>query len=301
MTRAPALSEMDERQHRGPSSPNGSRSIPIDLGTGPLVLLVHGQPGNGRIWWSVAEELQPDFRVVAPDRPGWGAHPRPATDLRGNALALARVVEDRELLQEGEKAVVVGHSLGGGVALELALRRPDLVGALVLVGSVGVAAALNGLDRLLAVPLVGDGLLRASGALMRRGVLAARRLSRAGAVETALERASRLPSVRAVLAEGDHPMDARGRRAFLVEQRALIQETPSLEERLPTLRLPAAILHGAADHIVSPAAARDLAEAIPGAELHLEAGSGHRLAFERPELVAETVRRYCRLAGITGG
>lgn len=300
MKRAEALRQMGTR-HPALSKPNGSPSIPIDIGEGPLVLFVHGQPGNGRNWWPVAEVLSPEFHLVAPDRPGWGAHPRPATDLRGNALALARVLEDRELLGEGERAVVVGHSLGGGVALELAFRRPDLVGALVLVSSVGVAGALTGIDRLLAVPVVGDGLLRAGAVVIRRGVLAARRLSRAGAVEAVVERASRFPAVRAVMAEGDHPMDARGRRSFLVEQRALIQETPAIEERLPTLRLPTAVLHGAADHVVSLGAARDLAEAIPGAELHLEPGSGHLLPFEQPEVVAAAVRSYAALAGMLEG
>lgn len=297
MKRAEALRQTAGR-HPALSKPNGLPSIPVDVGEGPLVLFVHGQPGNGRNWWPVAEALSPGFHLVAPDRPGWGAHPRPATGLRGNALVLARMLEDRELLRKGERAVVVGHSLGGGVALELALGRPDLVGALVLVSSVGVAGALTGIDRLLAVPLVGDGALRAGAVVIRRGVRAARRLSRAGAVEAVLEQASRFPAVRAIMAEGDHPMDGRGRRSFLVEQRALIQETPAIEDRLPSLRLPTIVIHGTADHIVSVGAARDLAEAIPGAELHLEPGSGHLLPFEQPEVVAAGVRRYSSLAGL---
>lgn len=289
---------MTERRHPAFAPKHGSPSIPIDLGEGPLVLLIHGQPGNGRSWWPVAEALRSDFRVVAPDRPGWGGHPRPPTTLAGNALALARLIEDRELLGEGERALMVGHSVGGGIALELALSRPELVSSLVLVGSVGVAAALTGMDRLLAVPVVGDSLLRAGVALLRRGARAARRLPSSGAVEAVVEHANRFPAVRAILAEGERPMDARARRAFLVEQRSLITETPSIEERLGTLRLPSVVLHGSADRVVSLGAARQLAEAIPGAELRVETGCGHRLPFERPGAVADAVRRYAALGGL---
>lgn len=292
---------MTAARHPSQLPRSGSPSVPIDVGEGPVVVLIHGQPGNGRSWWPVAEALRDSFRVLAPDRPGWGAHPRPATDLAGNALSLARVLEDREALEKDSRAVVVGHSLGGGVALELALVRPDLVAALVLVGSVGVAGALTGMDRLLAVPVLGDGLLRAGGAALRRTAGAVRRLSRAGSAEVLLEQASRFPAVRAVMAEGERPMDARARRAFLVEQRALIAETPEIERRLLSLRLPSVVLQGGADHIVSVQAARDLAEAIPGAELELHPRAGHRLPFEQPDVVAAAVRRYAALGGLFRG
>lgn len=274
-------------------------SVPVDVGSGRTVLAVHGQPGTGRDWFSLAEELRGEFRLIAPDRPGWGAHPRPATSLSGNALSLVRLLDDRGLAGGCERLVVVGHSLGGGIALELALSHPDLVGALVLVGSVGVQSALSGIDRLLALPVLGDGLLRGGAATLRRGARAARRLARAPRLAAVLEQASRFPAVRAVMAEGDRPLNGRDRRSFLVEQRALIAETPSLERRLPSLHLPVAVVHGTADHIVSPEAARQLAEALPGAELVLRPGEGHLLPFEEPWLIASVVRRYAALAALS--
>ncbi|MHB1987069.1 MAG: alpha/beta fold hydrolase [Acidimicrobiales bacterium] len=272
--------------------------MPIDVGSGAPTLLIHGQPGSGRTWWPVASLLEADFRVIAPDRPGWGSHPRPATTLGGNAESLARMLSALGVSDNGgQRVVVVGHSLGGGIALELALEYPDLVGALVLIGSVGVAAALTGMDRLLAVPLLGDGVLRAGGAALRRAVSAAGKVSRTGRVETLVKQANRFPAVRAIIAEGESPMTGRDRRSFVVEQRSLIAETPLIERRLSSLRLPCVVMQGNADHIVSPQAARELAGAIPGAELLSYDKAGHRLPFERPEVVAGVVRRYAGLLG----
>ncbi len=277
------------------TAPDGASSpaVPIDVGDGPPVLLVHGQPGMGTGWQPVVDLLCHEFRVIAPDRPGWGAHPRPATTLAGNTAAILRMLHDRGVTsEEREPLVVVGHSLGGGIALELALSAPEIVGALVLVSSVGVASAVTGIDRLLASPVVGDQLLRAGGVALQRTVLAMTRLTRNRRTEALLERANRFPAVRAVMAEGAKGMDGRDRRSFLVEQRALIDETPSIERRLATLHLPVVVIHGSADHIVSPHAATLLASAIPGAELVLRPNAGHRLPFEQPEVVAEAVRRY---------
>lgn len=279
---------------------SSSPALPIDEGQGATVLLVHGQPGGGADWEPVARLLAADYHVLAPDRPGWGANPRPATTLRGNAAALARLCSDRRApgaLLDTSPVVVVGHSLGGGIALLLALEHPELVGALVLVAPVGVGEALGRSDRLLAVPVLGSGMLRAGAAVLHRGADVGRRLSERSAGNRLIGRVTRSGSLRAVMAEGEREVGARERRSFLVEQRAVIEETPAIESRLPSLRVPCVVIHGRADHIVPVAAGRRLAGVIPGAELVTVARAGHRIAFEQPELVADAVRRYSRLAG----
>lgn len=278
--------------------PGPAPALPVDTGVGPPVLLVHGQPGTGSSWWPVAKLLSPDFRVLAPDRPGWGGNPRPATTIAGNAEMLARLVEER-LGPEPPPLVVVGHSLGGAVAIELALGWRRLVAGLVLVSSVGVAAALTGMDRLLAVPLLGDGVLGAGAVALRKVVQGTARMASGERSRHLLERANRSAAFRAVMAEADHVVGARERRSFLVEQRALIEETPRIERRLGSLALPCAVVQGGGDHVVGPQAARELAAAIPGAELALRPGAGHLLPFEQPEFVAAVVRRYASVAGVT--
>ncbi len=271
---------------------SGAPSLSIDAGTGPTVVFIHGQPGSGADWWPVAELLTDDHHVLAPDRPGWGNHPRPATTLLGNADSLVRMLGHEP---PDAPLVIVGHSLGGGIALELALGWPELVGALVLVSSVGTRSALGGMDVVLAVPVVGSGVLRAGAAMVGRGARALTRLSLSPKAEPLFERANRFPGVRSFLAESDREMDGRGRRSFMVEQKALLEETPSIERRLASLRVPCAVVQGAKDRVVSLASARDLAGAIPGAELVVCEGAGHRLAFERPQVIADVVRRYERL------
>ncbi len=259
-----------------------------------MILLVHGQPGSGADWAGVARELSVDHRVIAPDRPGWGAHPRPATGLSENAAALARVIE---CCSAPTPVTAVGHSLGGGIVLHLALERPDLVGALVLVGSVGSSAAVTGIDRLLGIPMVGDGIVAAGSAAMRRGARALRRVPEGWRVGRVARDAVSLPSLNGLLeVSPGQPVRGRRRTSFVVEQRALLRETPSLESRLCELHVPVAVVSGESDHVVPPAAARRLAELIPGAELVMVRRAGHLVAFEQPADVARIVRRYARLA-----
>jgi pimeloyl-ACP methyl ester carboxylesterase len=149
----------------------------------------------------------------------------------------------------------------------------------------------------LAVPTVGDPVIRAGLAATRRGVGAAKRLTKTTATNAVVERFSRLASVRALMWLDAQPIDRRARASFLVEQRALLDETPTLQRGVSRLGVPTAVVHGTADHIVPLPAARMLAERIPGAELVWLKGQGHLVPFERPELIAPIVRRYAAMAG----
>ena len=96
---------------------------------GPHVVFVHGLFGQGRNWTSIAKGLAGDHRVTLIDLPNHGHSPW--TD-RVDYLDMARLVAD-ELASFGEPVTLVGHSMGGKVAMTLALRRPELLRALVVV------------------------------------------------------------------------------------------------------------------------------------------------------------------------
>lgn len=103
---------------------------------GPPVLMIHGASANAREFdWTLAPRLEADMRVLMADRPGhgWSARFEGADRLGAQAAQMAGVLDQ---LAPGEKAVVVGHSFGGAVALRLALDRPDLVSGLVLLAPV---------------------------------------------------------------------------------------------------------------------------------------------------------------------
>lgn len=103
---------------------------------GPPVLMIHGASANAREYsWTLAPRLEADHRIFMADRPGHGYSERieDARTLKVQAEQMAGVLDQ---LAPGEKAVIVGHSFGGAVSLRLALDRPDLVKALVLLAPV---------------------------------------------------------------------------------------------------------------------------------------------------------------------
>ena len=92
-----------------------------DAGQGPLIVLVHGSPGTSRAWQPVAERLAPRFRVISPNRPGYGGTTRPRDDGPGDSSYAAGLIE-AVIAEVGPPAVLAGHSYGGVVALQTALR-----------------------------------------------------------------------------------------------------------------------------------------------------------------------------------
>src|SRR5580765_8323798 len=108
----------------------GARLRVFEAGEGPLVVLLHGLSGAASNWLAVAPPLAARARVVVPELPGHGASsalPAPVPTLDAYAERVAGALDG--------PAVVAGHSLGGLVALRLALLRPRLVRGLVLAGS----------------------------------------------------------------------------------------------------------------------------------------------------------------------
>jgi len=113
-------------------------------------VLLHGQPGSAEDWQQVAERLPATLRAITADRPGYGSSPLPAAGLAGGVRAVLDELDAPGIL----RAVLVGHSYGGGVALAVASHAPHRVEAVVLLASVG-PGCLNYLDKLLAAPVAG--------------------------------------------------------------------------------------------------------------------------------------------------
>ncbi len=271
---------------------NGGELAVIDRGSGPPVLLLHGQPGTGSSWDPVIDRLADEFRVLAPDRVGYGATAGEAQGLAANARQAANLI-DR--LGVGP-TTVVAHSWSGGVGVLLADRRPDLVQALVLVGAACTPDSIDGIDRLLGRPVVGDVMTVAGLVALGEVLPRVRRLAPLLPGRIRDQFASALPD-KGVLG-GERGAIGRHRRTFLAEQRALIAELPSVEEALGRIRVPTAVVVGLWDLVVRPAAARTLAAAIPGAELVEVERAGHFLARDNPDLLADVVARYGRAAAV---
>jgi pimeloyl-ACP methyl ester carboxylesterase len=248
-----------------------------DEGAGPAVLLLHGQPGSAATWGAVAKRLRDRARVVSLDRPGYGETGGRARGIRENAEVALALLDALGI----ERAILVGHSWGGGVALATALRARQRIAGLVLVASIGPRSSIDPLDRLLVAPVVGP-------ALTLGGFLAVRRLLPLPVVRRRLVRElGTLP--RASVDELVRQMRRRDWRSFVVEQRALVREIDGLAARLPEVDAAAVVLAGALDFVLRPRVGRELAATLPRGKFRLVRDAGHVMPVEAPDAVAAAV------------
>ena len=255
-----------------------------DYGSGAFrrheLVLLHGQPGSAADWSQVAGRLPPQFHAVAPDRPGYGSSLLPAGGFAANARA---VIDDLDL-RGIERAVLVGHSYGGGVALSAASLAPHRVEAVVLLASVGPGCA-NGWDRLLAAPVTGP--VCALVAWKLTPWIARARLALIGRLHGGPPRPDEHVNWQ-VWAQRDY---ARGAlwRTFLTEQRALMRELNELQCILPSVEAPVLVLADPEDTLVPVDTARRLAQSLPDARLQLIEGAGHHLPRRAAGAVTEAM------------
>lgn len=244
-------------------------------GSGPPLLLVHGFGGSA--WnWSELVPLLHGRRLVIPDLPGHGrSHALPAASIAALADVLAELVD--------EPADVVGHSLGGPVALRLAERWPDRVRSLVLAAPAGISTTTRIAE--LTITLVG---VVQPARLLGRGidrVARSRRLKRLVFSELEVANADALGAraVHGLLRGPAIHMDA------LSAGLALAADDPRHD--LARVRCPTLVLHGARDRQVPLADGFEYARRLR-APLRVIADCGHLLIAERPDACARAVLEH---------
>jgi pimeloyl-ACP methyl ester carboxylesterase len=281
------------RARRGPG-PSRNRAVPrprmpVGLGARELVLL-HGQPGSPADWQQVAGRLPAQLHAVAPDRPGYGSSQLPAGGFAANARAVLDDLDSRGIT----RAVLVGHSYGGGVALSAASLAPGRVAAVVLLASVG-PGCVTGWDMLLAAP--GAGQLCALVAWRLTPWMARARLA---GIARRRGRPLHPDEYANWQVWGDADRGHRPQwRTFLTEQRALLRELGELDRAIASVRAPVLVLADPKDAVVPFDTARRLARALPDAQLQLVEGAGHHLPRRAPEAVADAIVAFLAAAQIT--
>lgn len=243
-------------------------------GNGPVIVLIHGIAGSSTTWRGVLPALAEQYTVVAPDLLGHGHSAKPRGDYSLGAYASG--VRDLLAVLGLERATVIGHSLGGGVAMQFAYQFPERVERLVLVASGGLGREVSPILRAVTLP----------GAEYVVPVLLHRKVREAGEWLGWLPR--RLgwkpdDSLAEVWRGYTTLTDRAGQQAFIHTVRSVIDvagQRVSAHDRLYlTQALPTLIVWGDNDRIIPVSHAHVAAEAMPGARLEILEGAGHFLPW----------------------
>jgi pimeloyl-ACP methyl ester carboxylesterase len=252
----------------------------------PAVLLIHGIAGSSRTWEPLIELLGRDHRVIAPDLPGHGESDPPAGDYSIGAYAAG--LRDLLAVLGIPRATLVGHSLGGGIAMQLAYQHPECCERMVLVDSGGLGTEVTWLLRLITLPgaeLVapvffppfvrgwGDALGRLAGSLGLRSPRISEGWRSYSSLIDGPTRRSFVKTVHGVIETGGQAVSAIDRLYLL--------------ENVPTL-----ILWGDRDGIIPISHGRAAHEAVPGSAFEVIEGCGHFPHAEEPARVSTVLRQF---------
>jgi pimeloyl-ACP methyl ester carboxylesterase len=249
---------------------HGHRVRYLMAGSGPAVLLIHGITSSADTWRPAMEALAGEHTVIAPDLLGHGASAKPRGDYSLGAYASG--VRDLLAALGHDRVTVVGHSLGGGVAMQFAYQFPERTRRLALVSSGGLGREVNMLLRAAALP----------GAELVLPLLAPSWLARAvdglGWVGARLGLRAR-PDLEETVRGFVSLSDAATRAAFLHTLRAVIdhggQRVSGHDRLYLAAHLPTLIVWGERDPIIPVAHGRAAHGAMPGSRLEVFDASGH--------------------------
>jgi len=285
----------------GKRAPSLVRSGFVDLGSlrvhhmlggrGSPVLFIHGLGSSGYMEWRRnLETTAVRHRVLAPDLPGYGRtdKPRARYTVPYFARFIERYMEDRGL----RSAALVGASLGGRVALEVALDKPRLVRRLVLVNTLGLGRPKVQMTQmaygLVTIPRVGEAVMRfardaldwAPPNMIRRVV--ARYAGSTSDLEKTLDDAY-LANLRELYATAEFHNAYLATIRSLIRPSALLGGHHDVTRRLNELKIPVQLIWGANDPLFPVAHAARAQSLIEGSQLAVIQGAGHTPQAERPE------------------
>ena len=256
-------------------------------GAGPSVVLIHGMAGSLTTWDAVFADLAQSCDVIAVDLPGHGMSSRLRGDFSLGSLATA--VRDILDALEVKTATIVGHSLGGGIAMQFMYQFPERCERLVLVSSGGLGREVTPMLRALAVPGAGVPLAGIARLQHQRQVAAAGRLLRPLAGRLWND----LPYMLRQMATLDDP---ETRRSFLATIRAVIevggQGINATDKLHLAAGLPTLIVWGEDDRMIPSGHGYTAADLIPGCRFELVPGAGHYPHEDNPDLFASLVANF---------
>ncbi len=262
---------------------HGNRLAYRDEGQGDAILLLHGMAGSSETWRSVIRPLSRKYRVIAPDLLGHGQSAKPRSDYSLGAFAVLL----RDLLDElgVARATIVGHSLGGGVAMQFVYQHPDYCERLVLIGSGGLGPDVGWTLRLLSAP----------GAELIMPIIAPPPVLTAGEKVRSWFAKMGIESPRGAEIWNAYSSfaDAETRQAFLRTLRSVVdyrgQSVSALNRLNVRADMPIMAIWGEQDAIIPVQHAFAALEARPDARVEVMPGVGHFPQVERPTEVVDLI------------
>ncbi|MBJ8345041.1 alpha/beta fold hydrolase [Antrihabitans sp. YC2-6] len=269
------------------------RAIRI-AGDGPPLVLLHGIGDNSETWLDIIPHFATKYTVIAPDMLGHGQSDKPRADY--SAAAYANGLRDLLSVLGHEKVTLVGHSLGGGVAMQFAYQYPHLVDRIVIVCAGGVSREINPLLRMSSVPVVplvlhALSLPGATTALDMFGRFLAALNATTGTKGASLAHDA-IDVVRVLAAQSDR----MGHRAFVKTIRAVADwrgQTITVLDRCYLFEgIPVQIVWGRCDAIIPVRHAHIAHAAMPGSTLEIFDEAGHFPFRDDPIRFAGLVQRF---------
>ncbi|OBJ48487.1 alpha/beta hydrolase [Mycobacterium sp. 1423905.2] len=270
---------------------HGDRVAYRDEGTGEVLLLIHGMGGNSNNWRKMIPALSKNYRVIAPDLLGHGQTAKPRGDYSLGAFA----VWLRDFLDALgiPRVTVIGHSLGGGIAMQFTHQHRDYCERLILLSSGGLGGEVNRALRLCSLP----------GSEYVLQVAASKPVITARKAISALKNADRDLSehweAHTALANPEN------RQAFLRTLRAVVdrrgQAVCALNRLHANANVPVMIISGDQDRVIPIAHAYAAHQAMPHSRLHILAGVSHHPHTERPDAVASLIDDFVGAQHRTSG
>jgi pimeloyl-ACP methyl ester carboxylesterase len=267
---------------------HGHRVTYTEAGDGPLVVLLHGIAGSGHTWDGVVPALAAGgVRVLAPDLLGHGESAKPRGDYSLGAYASG--VRDLVTALGHETATIVGHSLGGGVAMQFAYQFPERCERLVLVSSGGLGREVTPILRAATLP----------GAEVVLPLIAHRRVLDAfravGRVTSRLPLPAR-PAFREIARGYGSLVDTQARAAFVHTARSVIdvggQRVDASDRLYLATGLPSMVVWGGRDSFIPVSHAAHFAELVPTARVEVFERAGHFPHVDEPERFARTLLSF---------
>ena len=266
---------------------HGHERAYVMVGNGPAILLLHGVGMDHRSWLSTIDLLRDRYTVIAPDLLGHGRSDKPRADY--SIAGYANAMRDLLTVLGIGTATVVGHSLGGGVAMQFAYQFPQMTQRVVLVAAGGFGRSVNPLIRFFTLPY--------SGVALRMLALDQVRQPLVGVIDYL--GATGLPMTQDLhaLAEAyDELADPDAQKAFLHVLRAAVdwrgQVITSLDRAYLAEHMPSMVVWGERDLVIPVKHARAAHAVLPGSRLAIFPDSGHVPHEDEPERFAEVLADF---------